>query len=280
MGTVADKLTYLGETKQQIRAEANRLLSAQGKAEIAGTDAFRAYADKLATVETGAGGSGAQGMPRPSYLSPTVDSPSTTSATLTLPEDIAAGDAIVIFGLRRSALNPMPGWIELPAPDMASYQQWTYAYYKIADGTEGGVDVSVAYQQGTHRLNISALVIKPSGVNGTVSVNHIASVRENTGESKKLTAPDGLSDHHLTAVFYSRVYTSINNDTYSHVELRDGDAYLIREQSPRILARSSGEARSNTALMLGTPFHQSVGLDTDTTSADESISAIWVEFLP
>ncbi|WP_394424746.1 LamG-like jellyroll fold domain-containing protein [Vreelandella stevensii] len=55
MGTVADKLTYLGETKQAIKAEANRLLSAQGKIEIADSDAFRVYADKLATVEAEGG---------------------------------------------------------------------------------------------------------------------------------------------------------------------------------------------------------------------------------
>ncbi|MDP4557954.1 LamG domain-containing protein [Halomonas meridiana] len=53
MGTVADKLTYLGETKQAIRAEANRLLSAQGKEEIAEGDPFRTYVDKLAAVDTG-----------------------------------------------------------------------------------------------------------------------------------------------------------------------------------------------------------------------------------
>ncbi|WP_301585025.1 LamG-like jellyroll fold domain-containing protein [Halomonas alkaliantarctica] len=58
MGKIADKLTYLDDTKQAIKTEANRLLSAQGKTEIADSDAFRAYADKLAMVE--AGGSSSQ----------------------------------------------------------------------------------------------------------------------------------------------------------------------------------------------------------------------------
>ena len=53
MGTIAEKLTYLDDTKTAIRTEANRLLAAQGKAEIADNDAFREYADKLALVEVG-----------------------------------------------------------------------------------------------------------------------------------------------------------------------------------------------------------------------------------
>lgn len=281
MGTIAEKLTYLGETKQAIKAEANRLLSEQGKTEIADTDAFRAYADKLATVTSGDGGSTlrAGAMPIVSYLSENEPADAQSAITLTLPEGIEAGDALVIFGLRRGALNSLAGWTEAPAPPLVSYEQWTYAYYRVADGTEGGQTVTISYSSGSNRLYAGLLVVKhPLG--GAVAITHVASLREATGEQSLLTVPDNANSAALTAIFMSRAFLAASGDTYLRVDNSTiAPNYFSRHQTPYFLSRNEGSGmRVNTYLAESLDETTSLPLVSDLSSPNESLSAIWIEF--
>lgn len=281
MGTIADKLTYLGETKQAIKTEANRLLIAQGKTEIAEGDAFRVYADRLATVTSGGGGGvlRAGAMPIVSYLSENEPADTQSTITLTLPDDIEAGDALVIFGLRRGALNSLSGWTEAPAPPLGDYEQWTYAYYRVADGTEGGQTVTVAYSSGSNRLYAGVLVVKhPLG--GAVAITHVASLREATGENNILTVPDNVGSAALTAVFMTKVYAAASGDTYFRVDSSAfATEYFSRHQTPYFLSRDEGSGmRSNTYLAEGLNNIPTLPMATDADNSNESMSAIWIEF--
>ncbi len=81
--------------------------------------------------------------------------------TLTVP-DCKAGDLLVIFGARRDAwVSTPPGWTLGPEPADADngFQQWTFALWKIADGSESGAQVTLQ-QASNVRLMASIAVIR------------------------------------------------------------------------------------------------------------------------
>lgn len=82
--------------------------------------------------------------------------------TLTVP-DCKAGDLLVIFGARRDAwVSTPPGWTLGPVPadsDNPSVVQWTFAMWKIADGSEPGTQVTLQ-QASNVQLMASIAVIR------------------------------------------------------------------------------------------------------------------------
>lgn len=72
--------------------------------------------------------------------------------------DCRAGDLLVLFGLRRSAFTSTPaGWTVGPVPANAgnSSAQWTFALWKIADGSEPGTTLTL---QQTSNVRMSATI--------------------------------------------------------------------------------------------------------------------------
>lgn len=73
--------------------------------------------------------------------------------------DCRAGDLLVLFGLRRSAFTSTPAdWAVGPTPanaQNASIPQWTFALWKIADGSEPGTILTL---QQTNNVRMSATI--------------------------------------------------------------------------------------------------------------------------
>lgn len=84
-----------------------------------------------------------------------------TTLSLELP-DCKAGDLLVLFGLRRSDFTSVPaGWTQGPVPANSpnASAQWTFAMWKIADGSEPGTTVTLVQTSAT-RLSASVAVIR------------------------------------------------------------------------------------------------------------------------
>ena len=104
-----------------------------------------------------------------------------------------SGDIIIAYGLRRVGLLPLSsGWVELPpppaTPTSSAVSQWSYMYYKVANGTEGGTTLMVSNAGGaSQRLSLNIAIIRKSQPDASLVVDHISST-ENIGYS---FYPDG-----------------------------------------------------------------------------------------
>ncbi len=84
-----------------------------------------------------------------------------TTLSLDVP-DCKAGDLLVLFGLRRSAFTSTPaGWTMGPVPANSpnAAAQWTFAMWKISNGTEAGTTITLQQTDST-RLSASIAVIR------------------------------------------------------------------------------------------------------------------------
>jgi hypothetical protein len=91
-----------------------------------------------------------------------------TTLFVTLP-DCKAGDLLVLYGLRRSAMGAIPaGWTYGPVPANQATpgtpaNQWTYVMWKIAESTDPG-SVVIITQASAGRLQAGVAVIRhPKG---------------------------------------------------------------------------------------------------------------------
>jgi len=121
------------------------------------------------------------------------------------------GDLLVVFGARRAAFTSVTaGWTDAGAPPNGSYAQWSFVYWKIADGTEPGTDF-VATTAAAAFVVMSAAVFRLDS--GPISCTTLALQRLSTGAGFPVSANNGPNDA-LVFCIASRTYAPTSGDAY------------------------------------------------------------------
>lgn len=121
------------------------------------------------------------------------------SVTRTLPTAIQSGDIILCSGMRRETISLPSGYTALPTPEDPpsgdTFPQWAYMFWKEADGTEAGQDITVE-GAASNRLSLNVSVWR-SGNGRPLALTHIESIKQTRGAEDAVplntTSPAGVS---------------------------------------------------------------------------------------
>lgn len=189
-------------------------------------------------------------------------SDATTSVTRKLPTGIQSGDIIVCSGLRRETISIPSDYTALPDPPVSHYEQWTYMFWKVADGTEAAQDVTVT-GAASNRLSLNISVWRSS--NGRpLSLTHIESIRQPEGPEDAVplstTSPKGMSvclcatswvyvsttTGNVTTPLVTGGSLTANNSLYYPDACRDAQAYTSATTQENISIDFDAQNVSNT----------------------------------
>lgn len=231
-----------------------------------GSEVGTGAADSVAAVEE---------LPRLLYHT----EPRGTDATQTSISDkvpqCRAGDLLVAVGFRRSAFTSTPaGWTNAGAPPNGSFDQWSFAFWKIADGSESGQTLTFT-QTSAGRLGLMILVFRHDSK--AIVVSSPAQQRAATGsvDATPLTVTN-VAAPALLLVTYSWVY-QISDDSLQRQHTWSNRAWapFLPEwysNHPRL-----GQQRFNTFLTEATANEAvSISFTSTVQNASDSRSSVWL----
>lgn len=183
-----------------------------------------------------------------------------------------AGDLLVVFGARRVAFTSVTaGWTDAGAPPNGSYAQWSFVYWKIADGTEPGGDFEATTAAAAFVV-MSAAVFRLDS--GPIACSTLALQRQPTGQRFPVSAVNG-ADKALVFCTASRVYAPTTGDTYVRNFTRgiptlrmEWDAEHPTRRGMRLLGIVT-EAQTGETVTIDAEW-------SSVASSSESVSLIWL----
>lgn len=215
-----------------------------------------------------------EAMPRLVYASPLTSSDSRSEVTATIPA-CQPGDVLVAFGIRRGVVDTPVGWTSAGDVPDGSYPQWTYALWKVADGSESGTPLTVAYTDGAAaRLSLTVAVLRHP--TKPINVSTLALQREATGPSASnpLAVTNGPT-RALLLVAFGWVYAATSGDTF----VQNWSSRAMAPGPCRLPADPFGPLR-HMALLTEASAAEAVSLtyETDSSNDVDSRSNIWLAF--
>lgn len=238
--------------------------------------AIGSFADNDVKIGSSVEVSAVESLPRFVTATRMTSSDSRASITVTIP-DHKAGDVLVAFGLRRAPIATPSGWTSagtVPNPGSgAGFNQWTYCFWKVSDGTEESV--TVAYSPAaTERLTLSVAIIRHD--TKPVSVSTLGLVRHPTGGANSVShSVTNGAQRALLLVVTSWIYASTSGVTF------------VENWSPRAwafdyLRMDTGQWGQLRYLGFFTEADQNeavtINRNIDADNSADSLSDIWLAF--